>query len=339
MDNNGSSKTYPRTSDPIQGQNVNPTAVTDYSISINVGTSPLVEHNVSNAIYDQTTGSLALTIGNHSLATGTAIKLKEESLIFTCTKDQNKTSHAYPRSAGKYQPTAYQDGNCSDVCATVNALTDILCNSINDGNLDNLPPLSNGEWDCANVRASIETLFDILNDAITDGTLAGLPVLNTGDFTINNEASKCFRDVTYIVDAVVNDLRLGGNLNSIQAGEAYYVGNNLEYIDGEKTETLDAWDYVGQMATAAMRNFDVLAYNCSTNSGSAIVDVNDTRGIIIGMSVVEYTAGSYRDGDNAPGLLGSSPTPVYTTIPQGTYVKRIVTVSYTHLTLPTIYSV
>ena len=78
------------------------------------------------------------------------------------------------------------------------------------------------------------------------------------------------------------------------------------------------------MATAAMRNFDVLAYNCTTNSGSAIIDVNDTRGIIIGMSVVEYTAGSYRDGDNAPGLLGSSPTPVYTTIPQGTYVKRII---------------
>ena len=42
------------------------------------------------------------------------------------------------------------------------------------------------------------------------------------------------------------------------------------------------------------------------------------------MSVVEYTAGSYRDADNAPGLLGSSPTPVYTTIPQGTYVKKIV---------------
>ena len=36
--------------------------------------------------------------------------------------------------------------------------------------------------------------------------LAGLPPLNTGDFTINNEASKYFRDVTYIVDAIVNDL-------------------------------------------------------------------------------------------------------------------------------------
>ena len=53
MDKYGTTKTYPRPStDPIQGQNVNPTAVTTYSITVNVGTSPLVEWNVSNAVYD-----------------------------------------------------------------------------------------------------------------------------------------------------------------------------------------------------------------------------------------------------------------------------------------------
>ena len=102
------------------------------------------------------------------------------------------------------------------------------------------------------------------------------------------------------------------------------------------------------MATAAMRNFDVLAYNCSTTGGSAIVDVNDTRGIIIGMSVKEYddtdpTAPAYVNG-----LLQDGATQLVTNIPAGTYVKRIVSntqielgvngsrsVSYTHLTLPT----
>ena len=329
MGRTASTKTYPRPgSDPFAGQNIQVAAVTDYSISLNVGTSPLVEWNVSNAVYDPATGTTALTIGAHNLEVGTSIKLKEESLIFKCTKDQNVTTHAYPRASGKYQPTAYADGNCSDVLATVNALVDIVCNSLNDGDLDNLPPLNNGEWDCANVRGSIETLFDILQDAIVGGTLAGLPPLNTGDFTVNNEASKCFRDVTYIVDAIVNDLRLGGNINSIQAGEAYYVGNNLEYIDGEKTETLDAWDYVGQMATAAMRNFDVLGFDCSTTAGSAIVDVNDTRGIIIGMSVVEYDNSRGQTDPANPafvnGLLQDNATPIYTNIPEGTYVKRIV---------------
>ena len=50
-----------------------------------------------------------------------------------------------------------------------------------------------------------------------------------------------------------------------------------------RLKLLDAWDYVGQMATAAMRNWDVLAFNCTTTAGSAIIDVNDTNGIIIGM--------------------------------------------------------
>ena len=219
------------------------------------------------------------------------------------------------------QPTTYAVGNCSDVLATVDTLISIVVDSLYAGNLNVLPPLSNGEWDCANVRSTIENLFDIVTDAIGGGTLAGLPLVNAGDFIANAKQSKCYRDVSYIVDAVVNDLRLGGNINSIQAGEAYYVGNNLTYIDGEKIETIDAWNYVGDLAIAAMRNFDVLAVNCVTTAGSAIVNVSDTRGITIGMRIVEYA--------NTPtpyvnGLLQNGAVPIYTNIPKDTFVKRIV---------------
>ena len=37
-----------------------------------------------------------------------------------------------------------------------------------------------------------------------------------------------------------------------------------------------------------MRNFDVLATGCTVTTESNIVDVGDTRGIVIGMSVKEY---------------------------------------------------
>jgi hypothetical protein len=217
------------------------------------------------------------------------------------------------------QPTTYTLGNCSDVLQTVDTLIGIVCDALKAGDLDVLPPLSTGNWDCANVRSTLENLFDIVTDAISSGSLAGLPTINTGDFTINNEASKCFRDVSYIVDAIVNDLRYGGNINSVQAGEAYFVGNSLDYIDNEKTETIDAWNYVGQMAIAAMRNFDFLAYNCGTTTGSALVDVGDSNGILIGMKVEEYPSNSYVNG-----LLNAGATPIYTNIPEGTFVKRIV---------------
>jgi hypothetical protein len=219
------------------------------------------------------------------------------------------------------QPTTYALGNCSDVLATIDTLISVVVDALYAGNLNTLPPLSNGEWDCANVRSTIENLFDIVTDAISTGSLAGLPTVNPGDFITNATQSKCFRDVSYIVDALVNDLRLGGNINSIQAGEAYYVGNSLTYIDGEKPETIDAWNYVGQLATAAMRNFDVLAVNCVTTTGSAIVNVADTRGIVIGMRVVEYATSPT---PYVNGLLQPNAVAIYSNIPEGTFVKRIV---------------
>jgi len=155
-------------------------------------------------------------------------------------------------------------------------------------------------------------------------TLVELPEVNRGDFILNAEQSKCFRDVTYIVDGLVNDLRFGGNSNVIQVAEAYYVGNDLEYIDGEKTETLDAWTYTGQLATAAMRNFDFLAFNCQTEAGSAIVDVLDTRGIVIGMKVAEYNNTNPVNPAYVNGLLQPGAVQLTTNIPAGTYVKRII---------------
>ena len=210
MDGYTASKSYPRAgSDPISGQNTAVTATTATSITINVGTSPLVEHDVTTATYDPASGLVVVTTSAaHNLTANTSIKVKTEGLTFTCTKDQNVTTHSYPRAARAYQPSTYTLGNCSDVLQTIDTLTGIVCDALYAGNLNVLPPLSNGQWDCANVRSTIENLFDILTDAIGNGNLNGLPPVNKGDFTINNEASKCFRDVSYIVDAVVNDLRL-----------------------------------------------------------------------------------------------------------------------------------
>ena len=51
MDGNATTKTYPRAGiDPVAGANVQVAAVTSNSITINVGTSPLVDWNVSNAV-------------------------------------------------------------------------------------------------------------------------------------------------------------------------------------------------------------------------------------------------------------------------------------------------
>ena len=99
MDDNSSEHTYPRKSDPIASA-VIPIATVNSAdtFTVNVGTSPQVTHDVSNASYNHTTGDMILTIGNHTLNRGTSIKLADNSLTFTCAKDNYQTDHSYPRT-------------------------------------------------------------------------------------------------------------------------------------------------------------------------------------------------------------------------------------------------
>ena len=136
----------------------------------------------------------------------------------------------------------------------------------------------------------------------------------------NITISKCERDIGYFVDAVISDLRLGGNINTIQAAEGYYVGGQLAYIQNELNESLESYDYVKNLCIAAMRNFDYLIRNCTTIAGSAIVDIGDTTGILIGMKATQY---EFNTTNFTNGKLNPGATPITSAIPAGAYVKRI----------------
>ena len=66
--------------------------------------------DVTNATYDVTTGDMVLTIGTgHSLTTNDFIKIKPESLGFTCDIGAGPQTKYYPRASGanttgKYHP-------------------------------------------------------------------------------------------------------------------------------------------------------------------------------------------------------------------------------------------
>ena len=133
-DNNQTNHAYPRSDDPASGSTLSATLISPTSFSVNVGTSPLVFKNVvtgSNpektsydpltgdlvlnvgsghgflapttlatptaALYAPTTGVLRLTIPGHGLAVGDYIKIVDDSLTFTCARDNHSTEHKYPR--------------------------------------------------------------------------------------------------------------------------------------------------------------------------------------------------------------------------------------------------
>ena len=56
-------------------------------------------HTATDAEYDSPTGILKLTIPNHGLTDANTIGIATDSLVFTCSRDNYQTNHAYPRAA------------------------------------------------------------------------------------------------------------------------------------------------------------------------------------------------------------------------------------------------
>ena len=55
-------------------------------------------HTASNASYDGGTGDLILTIPSHGLTDSNTIQIDNNSLVFTCSKDEYSSHHSYPRT-------------------------------------------------------------------------------------------------------------------------------------------------------------------------------------------------------------------------------------------------
>ena len=150
----------------------------------------------------------------------------------------------------------------------------------------------------------------------------------------NITIEKCRRDIGYLIDATIQDLRLGGNINTIQAAESYYVGNNLSYITGELTETLEGYNYARDLAIAAMRNFSYLRKGGASTAGAALVDVGNTSGIVQGMLIADYDPSEFTNGK----LNENATRPASPVIPDGTYVKNIVNSSFIEIGQKAVFS-
>ena len=117
QDSHGSDHTYPRANgvggatanDPAFRDAVNVTAVDDSTITINVNSSPsgssnhahifkpAVGRTPSNVTYSGASGVMTITMEDHGMLDGEQVMIEDNALIFTCSKDDHATEHAYPR--------------------------------------------------------------------------------------------------------------------------------------------------------------------------------------------------------------------------------------------------
>ena len=96
MDEDSTDHAYPRLTDPVYNKPIKIEDVSGNNIVLDVGKSPQVTHDVTNAQYTPNTGIMNLTIGNHLLKVGQSVKLS--GLTFQCNQDQYSGDHVYPRS-------------------------------------------------------------------------------------------------------------------------------------------------------------------------------------------------------------------------------------------------
>jgi len=124
MDNNSTNHPYPRATDPIVsiGSTVI-TSSTNNTITVNVGTSKTVGHNVTDADYNPATGTLVLTSPNHGLKAGVSIRIPDNALTFTCDMDAHSTKHTYPRSTDPISNTAVSIASTTENTLTINVGT------------------------------------------------------------------------------------------------------------------------------------------------------------------------------------------------------------------------
>ena len=102
MDNYATEHSYPRITDPYYKILRDVNILDSDTFEVQLGTSPRVLFDITDAVYNATSGAMKLTIGEHSLKVGENVKLAPNSLGFTCNYngDNWQTTKTYPRASG-----------------------------------------------------------------------------------------------------------------------------------------------------------------------------------------------------------------------------------------------
>ena len=115
---------------------------------------------------------------------------------------------------------------------------------------------------CTDVQSNVITLVGIITSIISLGSTATLPALNVGTYTTGG--NKCYRDLSYIIDGVAQDLSYGTNQHTVYNTKKYFDGAGVARTDGligEESESIYAFEnakgYMKQAVTNQLYSKDL----------------------------------------------------------------------------------
>ena len=171
-----------------------------------------------------------------------------------------------------------------------------------------LNPAANRYFDAknlilANRQEIVDTAFDQMVETFGIGNIQGVA------------DGKCKRDIGFIVDAVAEDLRDGGNRNIIEATKFYFDGNDAPITNGlvgEENQSVFAFNRARDLCKKAIANLltvKATIYDPDPNSilapygivsgstGSAALGL-DSEGVTVDAANKQDPAGRYKDARN-----------------------------------------
>jgi len=183
------------------------------------------------AAYNPVTGIMTLEIGPHPYEYGDKIRLKEESLAFTCGSDGNLNVLRHPRTKEAAYNTDLTVENVTQTTITVNVGT--------------------------SPETSAHTFVSASEGAVTSAVaktgLADTVVAYVNDEFVNftYDIDKCARDVGIITVGTAFDVAMGTNYNSVTSGLAYQRANaNKVQNYAQKDITIAAYQQLKKLMFA-----------------------------------------------------------------------------------------
>ena len=122
---------------------------------------------------------------------------------------------------------------------------------------DPLTGINTSTSSCANVQSALDTLTLIATQTISAGNLTQLNkiAINTGVFVVGE--NKCRRDIGFIVDALIKDVKYGTNKYIREATRAYFNANGTPISNGligEEAPSVTAFNAIRDYAKLAITN-------------------------------------------------------------------------------------
>ena len=215
--------------------------------------------------------------------------------------------------------------SCANVQSSISTLFLILTTALTTSSILTLPPIDEGPWSTVSESSKCRRDIGYIVEAVTadlrlggnentinaaeayftgtgqqtlSGTIASNGVItgltSTANLLVGMAVTKTSGAGSFGVNPTILTINSATQITvtqtsgTVTAGAISFVANQLDYIEKERVETLDAYDYVRNIAISAMRNHNTYV-NGSATGNSSIITVPSTNGLVIGMSVRSVT--------------------------------------------------